>query len=543
MACLEQPMIPPSFFSSSPNLGEVDAKIQVFKHQINLIQGEIRRLEEYKNIRLLTVSKLPPEVLSMIFESLAFSAPPRHDSYYTRDAYGHLLPATQVCRQWRQVALESPRIWGCIFGFASPRIVELFLERAKSAPLYLLAPGYYSNEKTLLAVLNHLDRLKEINLECKPEWVKRIISEPTPQLEVITLKNASHSPLDGLQFLADAFPALRHLSLTDYTFQARTASLINLRSLMIRSNRYGGKFSRTDTVDLFTMLNDLPLLSSLTLIHTLAPLDGPVPPLSVDLPSLTHLSIQDNDISNLGMVSCIVAPLIKTIQLIHSGQADAEIATPVIAAIYSKLPNVPHSHSAFMLHATQYSDSHAHVRMWAGRTIEERESDTAFFDLKVSGTGDLRTEGAVLTLCPSNDLPPILHLHSDVESFNDDSLDTQRERILRQLKDVTVLHSHRLIDITLVLCDTPAKRRQARSLPSLKTIILNGSRGIKYKQRVLARLMKQLEARRALGTGVETWQLRPNQLSPSDLEQFEDIIDIEVVEEVEVSTFKEETYY
>ncbi|KAF9494048.1 hypothetical protein BDN71DRAFT_1014098 [Pleurotus eryngii] len=429
MARLEQPMVAPSFFRSSPNLGEVDAKIQDFKHQIDLIQGEIRRLEEYKNTRLLTVSKLPPEVLSMVFESLALEATPH--SYYTCDAYKHLLPATQVCRPWRQVALDSPRIWGCIFGFASPRIVELFLERAKSAPLYLVAPGYYSNEKTLLAVLNHLDRLKEINLGCKPEWVKRIISEPTPQLEVITLKNASQSSPDALQFLADAFPVLQHLSLTGYTLQTRrTASLTNLRSLIIKSDRHGGNSSRTDTVELFTMLNDLALLSSLTLIDALAPLGGPVSPLSVDLPSLRHLSIQDNDISNLGMVSCIIAPLIKTIQLIHSGRADAEIATPIIAAIYSKLPNVHHSHSAFMLHATQYSDSHAHVRMWVGRTIQERESDTAFFDLRVSGTGDLQTEGAVLTLCPSNDLPPILHIHSDVESFNDDSLDTQRERIL-----------------------------------------------------------------------------------------------------------------
>ncbi|KAL4257121.1 F-box domain-containing protein [Pleurotus pulmonarius] len=536
MASLEQPMIAPSFFSSSPNLGEVDAKIQGFKHQIDLLQGEIRRLEEYKNTRLLVVSKLPPEVLSMIFESLALDTTPR--SYYARDAYKHLLPATQVCRAWRQVALDSPRIWSCIFAFASPRIVELFLERAKSAPLYLMAPGYYSQELVLLAVLNRHDQLKEIDMDCKPEWAKRVVSESTPQLEVISLRNASYSSFDALQFLAEACPVLKHLSLTGYTLHTRTTSFTTLRSLIIKSGRCDGDFTRTDTVDLFTMLNDLTLLSSLTLIDVLAPLGGPVLPLSVDLPSLTNLFIQDSDISNLGMMSCITAPLIKTIKLIHSGRADAEIVTPVVAAIYSKLPSVPQSNTTFMLHATQYSDTYAHVKMWAGSSYEERESSTPFFDLKVSGrAGDLRAEEVVLTLCPSNGVPPILHLYSDVESFNDDSLDKQRERILRQLKDVTELHSFRLMDITLVLCDTPGKRKQAKSLPSLKTIVLHGSRGIKYKQRILTRLIKQLEARKAVGARVESWLLRPNQLSADDIEKFEGIIDIDIVED-EVAQFE-----
>ncbi|KAF4604345.1 hypothetical protein EYR40_001524 [Pleurotus pulmonarius] len=542
MAYFEQPMIAPSFFSNSPNLAEVDEKIQVFKHHMSLIQGEIRRLEEYKNARLLTVSRLPPEVLSMIFELLASDKTPRLG--YAGNAYEQLLSATHVCRTWRQVALDSPRIWGYISASASPRTAELFLERAKSAPLYFTSRGYRPKEQVLLTVLDHLDRLKEIALNCQPKWVERILSEPTPQLEVVSLTNAHYRSLHPLQFLAESFPVLQHLSLTGYILRTPAESLTNLRSLMIDSHQDGGNLTLMDAVDFFTMLNDLTHLSSLTLIAALAPLGGSVPPLTVNLPRLTDLTIRDDDISNLGMMSCIIAPLIKTIKLIHTGRANVEIATPVLAAIYSKLPNVPHSYSAFMLHAARGYGNFAYVKMWAGRSAEERESATPFFDLKVSGTlEDLQTEGAVLTLCPSNGHPPILHLHSDVESFNDDRLDTERERILRQLKDVTELHSRRLMDIALVLCDTSAKQRQARSLPSLKTIVLNGSWIVKYKQRVLSRLVKQLVARRAVGAGVENWRIHSNQLSPSDMERFEGIIDIEIAEVEIDSPFKETIRY
>ncbi|KAG9225763.1 hypothetical protein CCMSSC00406_0007773 [Pleurotus cornucopiae] len=442
-----------SFFSHSPNIEEIDTKIESLKHQITLIQGEIRFLEEYKNTRLLTVAKLPPEVLSTILESLALSTPPR--STYRQQAYSHIFPATQVCRLWRQVALSSPRIWGCINGFASHRIVELFLERARSAPLYLWSPGY-PDEKNVLAVLNHLERLKKIILKAQPNWVKRIVSEPTPQLEILSLETTSFATIDPFAFCADAFPSLQHLSLTGYVFKGNMTSLNNLRSLLIKpsdhSPRQYSKLNHADPVNFFATLNDLPFLSSLTLIDALAPLNGSIPPLSVILPSLTHLFIQDDDISNLGMMSCITAPFIE-VKLSHTGQANAETASPVIAAIYSNLPDIPRSHSKLTLRTEAVGWSRdrpgAHVQVWTGCAVEEQETDIPLFDLKVSGTGDLETEGWALTLCPSTTLPPILHFHSGVESFNYDSLATYR--IFRQLKDVTQLHSDRLIDIILVL--------------------------------------------------------------------------------------------
>lgn len=156
-------MLASSFLTGRPSIQEIHTKIESLNHEISVIQAEIRCLKEHKNTHLLTVSKVPTDILSIMFEALTldatFPSAPK-----PQEAYAHLLPATQVCRLWRAVALDSPCLWGCIFAFAPPRIVRLFLDRAASAPLYLRGSGGF-NEESVLAVLNHLDRLKEITLQ------------------------------------------------------------------------------------------------------------------------------------------------------------------------------------------------------------------------------------------------------------------------------------------------------------------------------------------------------------------------------------------
>ncbi|KAF4604361.1 hypothetical protein EYR40_001540 [Pleurotus pulmonarius] len=141
------------------------------------MHAEILRLKEYRNARLPTISKLPPEVLTIVFASREKS------SYITARACDHLLAATQVCRSWRRLAL--PHIWARIDASAPPDLVELFLERAGSAPISLQSPDSEQDDgETLDATLDHLDRLKEITFcTMSPRNgsnASRITSEPAP---------------------------------------------------------------------------------------------------------------------------------------------------------------------------------------------------------------------------------------------------------------------------------------------------------------------------------------------------------------------------
>lgn len=521
--------------------------MEFLKEHISVVKGDIRRLREYQNTQLLAVSKLPSEVLLIIFEFLVElglnfpggSTPAKQRARYVSTTFYHLR-ITHVCRLWRQVALDSPQIWSYIFGFAPPSIVKLFLERARSTPLYLWSP-VFSNDESVLAVLDHLDRLVEINLECKPTWVERITSQPTPKLETLTLRKSSYA--ESFQFTADAFPALQHLSLTGYVLKSSVASLVNLRTLAIDSYHespfYGPQESRArGPVEFFATLDGLPFLTSLILTDAFAPLNGPIPPLSVTLPSLTHLSIRDSDISNLGMMSRITAPLVKTIKLTHTGQAEAATASSVIAAIYSNYVDIAYSHSRLELRVELVipSSTSARVQLW--KSTPGAQESIPFLDLRVSGIGDLETEHILFSLCPSASSASTFHFSSDIDSFDIDPLDhyhtqsfkishlqTFRERTLHQMTDVTELYCDRPLDIALILGDAPPKT-QNRSLPSLKKIVLCSDRYIHHKTKVLSRLREQLCARKAADAGVDSWEIRPRLLSPRDIESFTGIIDI-----------------
>ncbi|KAF9500188.1 hypothetical protein BDN71DRAFT_1187242 [Pleurotus eryngii] len=256
-----------SFFSNSPTIESVDSKMRSFQLQLSQIHDQIRQLEEYKNTRLLIVSKLPPEVLSIILEFLALGSATLS---YPRRYYNNILPATQVCRLWRQVALDSPRIWSYINSSAPQRLVELFLERARSAPLYLRTTEWAKNEN-VLALLDRLHQVKEMNLKCSSGWLKRITSEPTPLLETLALENASSSRPAGTFILsADAFPALRYLTLKYYICASDSASsFIPLHSLAIDCTCAIG-VELPNSADFFSVMNNLPHLSSLTLTNALA---------------------------------------------------------------------------------------------------------------------------------------------------------------------------------------------------------------------------------------------------------------------------------
>ncbi|KAF9490876.1 hypothetical protein BDN71DRAFT_142951 [Pleurotus eryngii] len=502
MARREQP--PPSCFSNLLSKEQVDMKIQSLRLRVAQMNNEIRSLEEYRNNRYLPVSKLPPDVLSTIFESIAMTI---EDDL---EPYSDLLSATQVCRLWRQVALDSPRIWSFMYCSATPRLVDLFLDRSKSAPLHLL--GSSSGDNVLvkvLNILNHLHRLKEIKLvDCEDDWFSRIISQGAPQLESLSLDSSGE--IARFHPSADGFPVLQHLELIDFVYTSALASLAALRSLTINADRSDDKSQLPSCIEFLAILASLPNLSDLALTEAFAPLEGLLPSSSVRLTHLTRLSIQDTDIRILGMMVCITAPQLKAIDLCHSGQASAEIATPVVAAIFEKLPTFTTSCSELSLCVDYFSSTR--VELWDGCTTSESANRAPFFQLVIHGTGDLRAEESVLTLFPPTTHPPTLHFSSNIEMTSDHVQYAPLQHILRQLTRVTEVRTSGLKALTNLLGVT-----HPISLPSLRKIVLENDFGSIDKPRLLSKFVEQLKVRK----GVETETLEISdiygQLTSADL--------------------------
>ncbi|KAL4259812.1 hypothetical protein AB1N83_011803 [Pleurotus pulmonarius] len=520
-----------SSFLSDPlraNIKDIDLRIESLDRDASLILAEIQHLKEYKNTHLLAISKLPPDILSIIFESLEKSTNPRFAAYRT------LLAATHVCRFWRRVALDLVPIWGRIDANAPPHIVKLFLERARSAPLILQSSDPECDDaRAVHATLYYLRRLKEITLDnVDPKALQRITFEPAPQLEILSLQSNSRPfhELPPFTVGPNALLALHHLSLKGYVFKSSLATLTNLRSLVINSfqpNRFStARF--ISPVDFFASLDGLPFLTSIDLTDAFAPLDGPMPPLSVSLPSLTYLAIRHHHISNIGMMACIRAPRLATIQLMHTGQADANTVAPIMAAIYSNLPDLPDSYAKFVLNSTFGSPplNWAHVRIWTRCTFEERERIAPFFELKARVIGDMEAVGPVLTFCPMTTRPASLHFESVQGPTTVGILDTTRARLFSKLSNVGELHCDNIADVVMALCADPQQRSQAMSLPTLKKIVLYAAPARQRQPGRLSQLRAELCARKAAGAGVGTLQVRRGFLEPKELEDLQAVVDV-----------------
>ena len=98
---------------------------------------------------------LPEEVLGVVFEEhakLEWRAP---------------LIDGQVCRQWRQTILRSPRVWAHLeigenFQSAPSKLLQ-WLDRSGSAPLHILAINWIQGVKGALA--RHCKRIESISLD------------------------------------------------------------------------------------------------------------------------------------------------------------------------------------------------------------------------------------------------------------------------------------------------------------------------------------------------------------------------------------------
>lgn len=106
------------------------------------------------------VCKLPPELLTLVFEYASFRDQryalrnsvrkvQGHGAPVTEPAYHRLLPITHVCRMWRNVALAAAHLWTCI-SYGRKERADTFIHRSQAAPLSITVFG---------ATKSHLERI------------------------------------------------------------------------------------------------------------------------------------------------------------------------------------------------------------------------------------------------------------------------------------------------------------------------------------------------------------------------------------------------
>ncbi|KAF9018408.1 hypothetical protein BDZ89DRAFT_1073921 [Hymenopellis radicata] len=173
-----------------------------------LAAEEERLLESLSVVRskvntLAPIGTLPPEMLQAIFDMcISF--------VYDNPKPRHRLAWTQVCRLWRTIALDTPRLWRYI-DLCDANYAREFLARSRRVPLSIIciSPCRLFTE----SLHPHTKRLKSIDVYLFPNDMITFFHSIGPDLSHLTHLSLQIPPVSVSCTLDVSFPSVRHLSL------------------------------------------------------------------------------------------------------------------------------------------------------------------------------------------------------------------------------------------------------------------------------------------------------------------------------------------
>ncbi|TDL17386.1 hypothetical protein BD410DRAFT_794351 [Rickenella mellea] len=255
--------------SVSNGFSSIDAEIKQLERAIKLFDphyddaaihqstASIVTLKRKRN-RLAPVSRIPPEILSIIFQYIVAEI----------DGGGWWDPdptswrnGTAICSDWRAVALETPNLWTLVSSTYSRGNLEFYLLYSKSRHLRVRITKPYQHENAVI-LFQHLARIKELVINVpKESWnaILPFLHNNFPVLidASLILLTYGENIVIGESVFRNLSPSLRRLSLFGMTgVPWRTQDLSNLLTLVI------GDFS---AAHFYTLMDACPNLQHISL--------------------------------------------------------------------------------------------------------------------------------------------------------------------------------------------------------------------------------------------------------------------------------------
>lgn len=248
--------------------------------RILLEEEETRLATELSAIRsqmneLAPVGVLPTEILEQIFAICV-------SWLYSPKKPKHRLAWTQVCRQWRTISFNSPRLWQCI-DLTDSRFAHEFLLRSKTAPISILSasPLKVCTEDLLV----HAGRLHSIDVFLFPDNMLELFTNLGPNLSSLVNLSLKIPPVSSTFILETPIPSVRRLSLD--CVAVRWEGLADLTHLTLRG--LCPKFSPSVS-QLHEIFSRSPLLEYVRL-DSIRPEDLDAPNMHLSLPHLRDFVI------------------------------------------------------------------------------------------------------------------------------------------------------------------------------------------------------------------------------------------------------------
>ncbi|KAI0689091.1 hypothetical protein BC835DRAFT_1370388 [Cytidiella melzeri] len=312
---------------------QMDSEIQRIKEKMEL---ELQRVLEQERVlyahrnTLIPMSKLPPEVLRMIFRQSQWTAP-----------WQRLNPAfAQVCSQWRTLALNDPFLWRTPYFYRQKHLSET-LNRAKDLPL-IIRHDCYVQEDTFEAVkttlenktVEHLELLFSGRSDRQVGTISRLVFEKSRlSLKFLALENGANKPVallrSGREGNSLPFPLLRCLRLVNCTLPLELHCFPNLTTLELCckcSQQLVDQAIHMNLASIVLVLRNCPKLERLELSKVIKdpnvspPEQGVIehPPENFRMQHLKYLGLRDRSSLLLPLIYILELPALSKLEITSS---------------------------------------------------------------------------------------------------------------------------------------------------------------------------------------------------------------------------------
>ncbi|KAJ7171012.1 hypothetical protein C8R46DRAFT_1216606 [Mycena filopes] len=234
--CTEIVLMLPALQADRTRIADLDAQILDLERSIATIRAEKALVQERLDAYRFPVLTLPDEITSGIF--LHF--PPVYPA--CPPLYGTLSPTnlTQICREWRAVALATPSLWRAIevslFLTHGPvQTVDRWLSLSRTYPtcIELATSTSYSVADVMSVIAPHHARWEHLKLNCRTFFRQPLLEleNPMPLLRRLDLAFAFDAP-EGSIVLGKA-PLLDSAALDDIAAHRFILPWLQLTSLTL----------------------------------------------------------------------------------------------------------------------------------------------------------------------------------------------------------------------------------------------------------------------------------------------------------------------
>jgi hypothetical protein len=219
--------------------------------------------------QVLTIDELPDDVLLKIFDF--YVDPGYQDAYFSvltsnKDTLESWQLLVHACRRWRGLVFESSRRLNLQLLFITGTSAGKTLDVWPAFPLLIRAHVVETSVDNVIAVLEHSDRIRQIDLGCHStfqiEKLRAAMQVPFPELTALYFQ---YGPLLPDLFLGGSAPRLRSLALTCTPFPGlpklllSATHLVYLGLLGIPHSGYFSPEAMATCLSMLTSLNTLQL--------------------------------------------------------------------------------------------------------------------------------------------------------------------------------------------------------------------------------------------------------------------------------------------